>query len=466
MPSARYWRITCLQSISGALSLSELQLYGSAGRLDASATMSCSHTPTVGSLSDLADGSAATPVAFSASVVRSPGFFIAWDLGTAQSALGLRLGGGATLNDFLRTARLEYFDTTWKPFVTLGRYVWPGALTLQPNPGAGNSRWSSAKALFHLGGSTPYAEFSPGRFLSMGARAQQGGVTLETNASALNGSWSVFTGSSRITTTLPVTFAGTDDFSIKFRFRRTTALATGVMVALDATTRWAFFWQGAAGGKIAVYNATSGTFLSGTTALATGTTYTYCFSKSGSACSLYLNGALEASATNSVAASSATLALGGSVSGEYFQGAIEELEIYGASMSAPDAAVATAPFVGNALAQTFEPLGRSAAARRALFTARDIEFGGDGVLAGITKVKGASSDTPTRARVSIFRLRDKKLARQVWSDAATGFWEVRGLDTDVNQYIAVAEYPSNPLDPNAENYLRPVVGVSPLEIAA
>jgi len=92
---------------------------------------------------------------------------------------------------------------------------------------------------------------------------------------------------------------------------------------------------------------------------------------------------------------------------------------------------------------------------------RDVEFGGAGMLTGTTTLAG-QPDVPTKARVSILRLRDKALARQVWSDPATGKWSVSGLDTDRTRYVALAEYPGNPDDPAAEGYLRPVAGVSPL----
>jgi hypothetical protein len=91
----------------------------------------------------------------------------------------------------------------------------------------------------------------------------------------------------------------------------------------------------------------------------------------------------------------------------------------------------------------------------------DVEFGGSGVLAGVTTLAGAP-DAPVKARVSILRLRDKALARQVWSDPATGAWSVSGLNTDRERYLALAEYPANPDDPATEGYLRPVAGVSPL----
>ena len=46
---------------------------------------------------------------------------------------------------------------------------------------------------------------------------------------------------------------------------------------------------------------------------------------------------------------------------------------------------------------------------------------------------------PTKARVSVLRQRDMLLAREVWSDPATGAWEVRGLDTS-QTFLEVAQH--------------------------
>ena len=35
----------------------------------------------------------------------------------------------------------------------------------------------------------------------------------------------------------------------------------------------------------------------------------------------------------------------------------------------------------------------------------------------------------------------------------------------LQQFIALAEYPSNPADPTAEGYMRPAAGVSKLEVS-
>lgn len=79
-----------------------------------------------------------------------------------------------------------------------------------------------------------------------------------------------------------------------------------------------------------------------------------------------------------------------------------------------------------------------------------------------TKLRALPDPLGVRARVSLLRKRDLKLARTGWTDDA-GTATFPGLRSDQEHYIALAEYPGNPPDPTAAEYLRPVAGVSPLE---
>lgn len=89
----------------------------------------------------------------------------------------------------------------------------------------------------------------------------------------------------------------------------------------------------------------------------------------------------------------------------------------------------------------------------------DVEFGGQDTLSGVVKRRIGSSDVPQMARVSLLRMRDKALARQAWSDPETGAFSFPGMDT-TQRFVTLAEYPNNPDNPDAEDYLRPVAGVS------
>lgn len=68
---------------------------------------------------------------------------------------------------------------------------------------------------------------------------------------------------------------------------------------------------------------------------------------------------------------------------------------------------------------------------------RDVEFGGVGRIFGTTAIKGAP-DLPTRARVLLLRQHDKSVARETWSDAATGAYEFRNIDAS-QKWLVLAE---------------------------
>ncbi|BEU96564.1 LamG domain-containing protein [Acidovorax sp. DW039] len=88
--------------------------------------------------------------------------------------------------------------------------------------------------------------------------------------------------------------------------------------------------------------------------------------------------------------------------------------------------------------------------------ARDTEFGGSGRLWGTTKTEiSPGVFVPTKARVSVLRQRDMQLARQVWSDPATGAWEVRGLDTS-QTFLEVAQHVTGEKQAVAADQTTPV----------
>ena len=75
MPAARYWRIVGIETYAGGdLELSGLHLYGAAGRLDATATLTSTIAPTAGTLAALQDDNLATTCRFAGSAVRAGGF--------------------------------------------------------------------------------------------------------------------------------------------------------------------------------------------------------------------------------------------------------------------------------------------------------------------------------------------------------------------------------------------------------
>ena len=87
MPAARYWRIVGIETYTGGdLELSELHLYGAAGRLDATATLTSTIAPTAGTLAALQDDDLDTSCRFAGTAVRASGFALAWDFGAGNTA--------------------------------------------------------------------------------------------------------------------------------------------------------------------------------------------------------------------------------------------------------------------------------------------------------------------------------------------------------------------------------------------
>lgn len=82
-------------------------------------------------------------------------------------------------------------------------------------------------------------------------------------------------------------------------------------------------------------------------------------------------------------------------------------------------------------------------------------------LDGVVKQRVGDVDVATRARVNLLEAGPgKRLIDRTWSDPDTGAFRFKGLDTARRRFVTLAEYPANPDNPAAENYLRPVAGVS------
>jgi len=107
MPAARYWRLVGCKPYGYAadLSLSEIALYADATRVDTGLT--CSYTPSSGSLSNLTDGSTSSVCTFAPSSFNKSNFALAWDLGSVQDVTSIRIGSAADKSTFLAEGLLQ-----------------------------------------------------------------------------------------------------------------------------------------------------------------------------------------------------------------------------------------------------------------------------------------------------------------------------------------------------------------------
>lgn len=480
MPAARYWRIVGVQAVAGGdLELSELHLYGAAGRLDATATLTSSHAPIVGTLAALADGSTATGCTFARDAVRAAGFYVMWSFASDTEAFGVRPGSGASKDKYLERLHLQYLDTTgaWVTAFAFGKFQWPGSQAMDIAPSISDPYFSSVAALLPMNGTAGSTTFTD---VKGNIWTPAGGAQISTEHSFFGSGVGAFDGDARITTPHSDALAlATGDFAIEFLVRFTSggacilvnkALATGLypyQIWVDGAG--AFGFRGFGAGGDLDYSISGGT-------MALLTDYFISARRSGSTFTLHVNDTLIGSATYAGALRSAAadpLSIGA-----YSNGIAGLYGYLGQVRITPGVARPTAIPTGNwptsvGAGQAFDPLSMHTAGfgvdtaastpvpphstRRAapLQLARDIEFGGPGTIYGTTKTKGTPNH-PTHARVVLQHQRSKLPVRETWSDPVTGNFAFTGIDT-TQQFLTLAEDTAGNFRPVAANRLTPEV---------
>lgn len=481
MAAARYWRIVGVQAVAGGdLELSELHLYGPSGRVDAGATITSSHAPTVGTLAALADGSTATGCTFARDAVRAAGFYVMWSFASDTEVFGVRPGSGASKDKYLERLHLQYLDTTgaWVTAFAFGKFQWPGSQAMDIAPATSDPYLPSVSALLPMNGTAGSTTFTD---VKGNVWTPAGGAQISTAHSFFGSGVGVFSGGQRITTPHSAALAlDTGDFTIEFLVRFTSSGANHVIVnkgtatGLFAYQVWVdsagqFGFRGFDAGGSLVYNISGG-------AMAVATDYFISARRSGSTFTLHVNDTLIGSATyagNLLSASADPLSIGA-----YSNGIAGLYGYLGQFRITPGVArpttVPTGPWPTSAGAgQAFDPLSIRTAPVRAsiaasspvpafstrrtapLQLARDVEVGGPGTIYGTTKTKG-TPNVPTKARVVLLCQRSKLPVRETWSDPVTGNFAFPGIDT-TQQFLTLAEDAAGNFRPVAANRLTPEV---------
>ena len=487
MASARYWRVVGVECYvpDADLELSALHLYGLAGRVDADATLSASHTPAAGSLSNLQDADAATLCRFSASDMRAAGFFVQWDCGTPTEVIGVRLGAGSAPPGFVAALSLMYFDgTTWLVAVPVGRSPWPGAGALTAVPEPGDPDFSSVKLSIHadgLPGGAIVDSSASGRLITPVGSAQ-----ISTTQSVFGGSSVRIDSGGYLSVVGGADFSfGTGNFCVEMRLRfdnvgGTQTVATNRSVSGADTG----FYIRLTGGKMQAlsWGPTPGTqmaTITGATSILANVWYHVAYERQGSTFRLLLQGAVDGSVVDTAAIADSTnpvlFGIDPSTSGRAFSGYMDEIRIgtvdrYKGAYVVPARPFPDSASSGNAF---LPPLTRTRFDRgnlacqatvgphqtkwiRSLSLARDVEFGGQGTVYGTTKTKGTPANTATKARVVLLHQRSKQPVRETWSDPVTGAFAFTGIDT-TQQFLTLAEDAAGNFRPVAANRLAPEV---------
>lgn len=481
MPAARYWRIVGVQAVAGGdLELGELHLYGPSGRVDAGATITSSHAPTVGTLAALADGSTATGCTFASDAVRAAGFYVMWSFASDTEAFGVRPGSGASKDKYLERLHLQYLDTTgaWVTAFTFGRFQWPGPQAMDIAPSTSEPYLPSVSALLPMNGTAGSTTFTD---VKGNVWTPAGGAQISTAHSFFGSGVGVFDGDARITTPDSAALRmATGDFTIEFLVRFTAVGVNHVIVNKGVDTgNFAYqvwvntsnqfgFRSVAVGGGSLDLNILGG-------AAAAGVDYFMSARRSGDVFTLHVNDSLIGTQTISGAryADSGPLCIGALSDGVAgLRGYLGQVRI------TPDVvrptSYPTGPWPTSAGAgQAFDPLSIRTAPVRAsiaasspvpafstrrtapLQLARDVEFGGPGTIYGTTKTKGTPNQ-PAKARVVLQHQRSKLPVRETWSDPVTGAFAFTGIDTN-QQFLTLAEDAAGNFRPVAANRLTPEV---------
>lgn len=447
MALARYIRLSALQVAEGTMSLNGLTLAGPGGTVPC--TWAAPSAPVSGSLAALSDGDPSTACGFDGA--GKAGFRLTADCGAPSVVDRITFGNAA--------GALRAVSAQWS---------------------SDGVEWSDARRLDPLGAGDATARLSEIEVLPLNSQRQLVGLSGFQLTGVLSPQterdpafpepMTVIKSSRRLTAPSPGPFVtGSKDFTLLMWVRMDSATgyyarlletspydsaARGLVLHVAPDLRPQFFVASPGGGNAIGSDAP----------LTLGVVYQLAFERYNNMGRLYVNGVPQ-SATLSLAGVSiggTGFSIGANLSGgEGFYGLMGRIELHDSALFGGTAYTPSALLRASWLPMPGMPITR--AAPGAMF-AQDVEFGGTGTLEIDASIKGNPNNTPTRARVSVLRQRDKALARVAWS-GADGKLSVPGLDLKGQQFVALAEYPSNPADPTAEGYMRPVAGVSKLEVS-
>ncbi|GKT22517.1 LamG-like jellyroll fold domain-containing protein [Acidovorax sp. SUPP3334] len=462
MAAARYWRLVAVRPWGlGALSISEVALYTGAGRADLSATLTSRMAPVAGALAALQDGSATAAVTWDAAQVAAPGWALVWDFGSAVDILYLAIGAGSDQARYPCDLRLESSTDgrAWSVLGEVSGLLFPGAHTLGSvddlrqhvfamdfNGPAITDAYGHAITTFggaHIESTAPLQDGTPYLVLSGGddyleianspdlhlGNEYEIGFDLFIPSAAgevLGAIWHHgFYDTNSLSWTSPGLSIRVLPGYLRFYFwvqTNPTDQFVDATYTADVAQRWRMVRAGTNG---AIYR--DGVQVASRSGLGT------------------LPAPTRPLQIGRWAFSAGTPTLNAKVDNLYADSGVR---------IARAGALRAVPVLGSrAQLLTASPVPAfRAGAPAAAAIARDMEFGGAGRIWGTTKTKGVTN-LPTRSRVVLLRQRDKLVARETWSDAATGAFEFTDIDM-AHQWLVLAEDQAGNYRPVAANRLE------------
>ena len=443
MPAARYWRLVGIETAGGGdLELSEIALYSGASRIDGAATLTSSHAPVAGALVDLKDGSTSTACRFAAADVRSAGFYLQWDFGSATEVTEIKIGAASSAARFMAAGTLVQG-------ASVGVWSFVAAFSGVVYPGAGSLTASAA------GGLTP-TTWNP--------------ADKSVNCNLSNGNLTATSGGGDNGPVRSVFGAPAGKFYWELQY------SGAVPILGVALPSWVLTdYPGYGANSIGFYGAGTPKKVKDAVPTNYGATWS-----PGAVLSVMLD----------MDSKTITLAVGGTPQGVMFSGLAGTYHAASGSSSSSNAivtanfggsafvyappagyaagfgaSVMALPLMGSTVVHTLRSCqvtaGSSAVGSHRMPSslevsmARDVEHGGPGTIYGTTKTKGTPNQ-PTKARVVLLHQRSKLPVRETWSDPVTGAFAFAGIDT-AQQFLTLAEDAAGNFLPVAANRLAPEV---------
>lgn len=463
MAAARYWRINSVESYAGAgLSLSDVALYASGVRQDASATLTCTVTPTSGTLWSSPPVTWADPL--------PPGFALVWDFGASTPSIDrIDITGPAQVT-FMHKFTVQYSTdgVTWTALVqTDPSTKFQGAGTPYSFVFADHDTyWSSVSLLLNGDGTDGSKLIVDGTLKQV---TVYGNACIKTAQSKFGGS-SIYTDGSGSYITVP---HSTDlnltsgDWTIE-AFIWVVAYSSGNMVVLDKDGRASVAYAQyqiyvSSTGKLNAFAGNgagvspTGTTITSTTTVTLSAWHHAAFVKTGTTIKLFLDGVQEATATAPAMYDGGQPVLVGYSQGQpascYFNGYIDSVRItkglarYTTNFTPPSVwAVSDATPLRSRPSSPIL-IGSSAIGDTQLNVCaggitRDMEDGGIYRITGTVKEKSSPSNLPMVRKVRLHREMDGRLIRETWSDAS-GNYAFNSIRGDATYFTTSFDYLKN-----------------------
>lgn len=454
-------RLTGASPASGvAVAIQRLYLRDDLARVDASAVLTASHAPIAGALDNLRDGG---PCLFAAADVRSPGFFIEWNLASSANVTCVDIefaDAAGTLTQFVLTEGLAQLPVALyeggSGLVQLKDVYRDSCLAVLrfASSGVTNDRLYAFSA---VGG----AVFAAGHL--------DGVMTLPVEAANVSG-----------LNIASETFAmRTSDFTAEAWVKPVSG-TSGDMAIFDhfnpitGFSGWQLGVSGTSGGLYFYESLPNKTHFTGIKSLKDGLWHHVAVCRKGNTITAFVDGAVAGSAATSLdyAALTQPFAIGyqaynaGGGSNYPFKGQMGGVRIYKglalytaafspAAIKFADASKTALPVKtkANAVARLVSEVpppaqGLQAARPQRIDKLLDVEFGGAGRIYGTVARKATPANTPQSRRVRLHRSVDGYLARETWSKADGSYefreinaryeWDVIAWDHELQEFSTVA----------------------------